>query len=49
MDARVFISNNQIGEESKTAESQRERERERERETEREKQKERQCVAASEG
>ncbi len=36
VDARVFISNNQNGEESKTAERNRERERERERETDRE-------------
>ncbi len=39
VDARVFISNNQNGEESKTAERQKERERECER----------QCVAGSEG
>jgi hypothetical protein len=41
VDARGFISNNQNGEESKTAERHRERERERECE--------RQCVAESEG
>jgi len=39
VDARVFISNNQNGEESKTAEREREKERE----------SERQCVAESEG
>jgi hypothetical protein len=39
VDARVFISNNQNGEESKAAERQRERERE----------SEKQCVAESEG
>ena len=37
VDARVFISNNQNGEESKTAERQKEREGER------------QCIAGSEG
>jgi hypothetical protein len=37
VDARVFISNNQSGEESKTAERQKERESER------------QCIAGSEG
>jgi hypothetical protein len=41
VDARVFISNNQNVEESKTAERQRERERERE--------SKRWCVAESEG
>ncbi len=42
VNAWVFISNDQNGEDSKTAERQRERERERERESER------QCVAERE-
>jgi hypothetical protein len=41
VDARVFISNNQNGEDSKTAE--RHRERERERETDRQRDRERVC------